>query len=200
MQGISGTLTPSSCIELADGIWIYSVLVVDKWPCTIMDAGSGVGQLLLRLSFLLAPSKYQLKGFEIDSIKEQKSQDIQVLITTRMLTHQELVIQWIAENANSCSFQHASVAAVGKLDAHIVISFWEGWSPKDKHCLGMACSGGSVRLVVIIQRHVRDTNSLMVDNGFPRSWLLHNHEVKLQGSNQVFHAFYFRLFKDLPPQ
>ena len=199
MQGISGTPTPSSCIELAQGIWVYSLLVVDKWPCTIMDAGSGVGQLLKRLSFLLAPSQYQLKGFEIDSIKEQKSHDIQVLIRTRMLTHQEHVIQWLEENANSCSFQHASVAAVGNLGAQIVISFWEGWSPEDKHRLGMACSDGSVRLVVIIQRHVHDPNSLMVDNGFSQSWLVHCHGVKLQGSNQNFHAFYFG-FKALPPQ
>ena len=113
---------------------------------------------------------------------------MQGLIGHTMLTHKECAIQWMVENMNSRSFEHASVRAKGNLDAEIVISLCEGWSPEDKQCLGRACSCASVRLVVIIQRHVHEPSRLMVVNKCAEGTLLYAHLVKMQGSNQQLHA------------
>ena len=77
-----------------------------------------------------------------DSVKVQKSHDMQGLIGRAMLTHKERAIQWIAEHRNSLSSKHASVAAKGNLDAQIVISFWEGSRRQAMPGQGMlSCTG-----------------------------------------------------------
>ena len=118
---------------------------------------------------------------------------MQGLSRPTMLIHEASAIQWIAEKMNSLCFEHASVEAKGKLNAQIVISSWEGWSPQDKQCRGRACSRALARLVVIVQRHVHEPLSFMVKQHSPEGSLSCIYLSEMQGSSQQFHAYYIVL-------
>ena len=190
IMGVAGTLTFDSLAQIA--VALIPILAAGD---IITDAGCGVGELLLKLSFLLPPLlNVALNGFDIDPAKTQKAKDVQGVLWKQVCLHTDkevnghaaLNLPWKIE------YKHSSVVGMGQLSCTMIVTFWEGWCTFDKIALGVLCQKNqNLRHAVIIQRHCRQPETLITAHKFPPMQLSSHFPVKMAGKGQQFHAYIF---------